>query len=89
MNFKEEWMKTGRILKELENIKKNQTKLKNILTEMKDTLEGINSRNIKKKKRIKRNKNTLRNLQTTSSILTLQYKSPRRRKERERGRELT
>ena len=44
MNFKEEWMKTGRILKELENIKKNQTKLKNILTEMKDTLEGINSR---------------------------------------------
>ena len=44
MNFREEWMKTGRILTESENMKKNQTKLKNILTEMKDTLEGINSR---------------------------------------------
>ena len=44
MNFREEWMKTWRILTESENMKKNQTKLKNILTEMKDTLQGINSR---------------------------------------------
>ena len=30
--------------KELENIKKNQSELKNIIIEMKNTLEGINSR---------------------------------------------
>ena len=30
--------------RELENIKKNQTELKNIITEIKTTLEGVNSR---------------------------------------------
>ena len=30
--------------KELENIKKNQTEVKNIIIEMKNTLQGINSR---------------------------------------------
>ena len=29
--------------KKLENIRKNQSKLRNIITEMKNTLEGINS----------------------------------------------
>ena len=29
--------------KELENMKKNQSELKNIITEMKDTLEGMKS----------------------------------------------
>ena len=37
-------MNTGRISTELENIKKNQTELKNIITEIKDTLDGINNR---------------------------------------------
>ena len=30
--------------RELENIKKNQTQQKNIVSEMKNTVEGINSR---------------------------------------------
>ena len=33
--------------KELENVKKNQTELKNTITKIKNTLEGINSRLIK------------------------------------------
>ena len=36
-------MNTAKLYKELEDIKKNQTELKNI-TEIKNTLEGINSR---------------------------------------------
>ena len=35
---------SGNFNKELENIKKNQLEQKNVLTEMKNTLEGINSR---------------------------------------------
>ena len=33
--------------KELENVKKNQTELKNTITKIKNILEGINSRLIK------------------------------------------
>ena len=35
-------MNTVRVLTELENIKKNQTELKNTINEIKNTLEGIN-----------------------------------------------
>ena len=37
----DEYNKTSN--KELENMKKNQSELKNIITEMKDTLEGMKS----------------------------------------------
>ena len=43
-NSREEWMNTMRSFTELENVKKNQTELKNTLTEKKKALEGINSR---------------------------------------------
>lgn len=43
MRSGEEWMNTVRISTELENIRKNQTKLKNTTTEIKNTV-GINNR---------------------------------------------
>lgn len=43
MKSGEEWVNTVRISTELENIRKNQTKLKNTTTEIKNTL-GINNR---------------------------------------------
>ena len=39
-----EWINTENFNKELENITKNQWKLKNTITEMKSILEGINTR---------------------------------------------
>ena len=43
MKLGEEWVNTVRISTELENIRKNQTKLKNTTTDIKNPL-GINNR---------------------------------------------
>ena len=45
-------MGLGNIKVEIETIKKNQSEIKNTITEMKDTLEGINSRSEEAEDRI-------------------------------------